>query len=262
MNIRNLTALAIGTILATVGLNSAGAQTEQVVTTFQSRDVPQRILDNSSATMTVPINEPGSASVVEVSFDITHSFPTDVRVRIISPDGRSVFFARGILSASRVRIPEFAGLLVAGTWTVEAIDDTDIDGGTLNSFSVTLTRPGINGIAYATLIQNNLDQASSSYANFVAVGDSNLALASLFYYYAFATFYQGELDQNIALRDFSYFFFLAYYHLYYQYSLGNAELAVENFYLNLAYAYYQFYFLSGYPSEASRQYQAYINQIP
>lgn len=155
----------------------------------------------------------------------------------------------------RLEVPNFAGTAVRGTWLAS------VSGGggfsLLNSFAITLNRPGVNGIAYANLIDVYEQIASNSYNVFVNQGDSLRALASLFYYYAFVGFYQGELDQNPALRDFSYYFFLAHYYLNIEYANGNADEAVRLYYEQLAYAYFRFYFLSGYPGEAQNQFQYY-----
>ncbi len=260
-----LAATLVGAALPAAAL--AQGQQEFVVNTFSSIENRKQVQNNGvPAIMRVNIDEPGSAPLVLISTDVTTGMPQSIVVNVTPPEGPTILITVQQADTTNgyqlnfVPIPEFAGIPVRGRWMIEVTSERAdaLVPEFLNSFSVTLVRPGVNGVPFVNLIDSFTNTANDSFNAFAAGGDTLRALASLFYYYAFVSFYQGELDQSPPNREFGYYFFLAHYFLNREYAEGNPDEARRLYYEQLAYAYFQFYSLHGFPEEAQSQYAFYL----
>ncbi len=250
---------------ASAAVGNLGGSNGTVAETAAAGGLPLAIPDFNDAGITSPISFGGSgtATNVSVSFKITHPFIGDLEVDLIAPDGglarlhqRAGGDANGITHVL-LDVPVMAGRAVRGTWQLRVRDRARLDTGTLESWSITFSRPGTGGVAYASLVEYYRTEAANSFNYHANRGETLQALSSLYYYYAFLGLYQGELDNSPAIRDFSYYFFFAYYYLNSVTLNGDPAEATRLFYLTLGYAYYQFYLLSGYPDLANGYYAAY-----
>ena len=134
--------------------------------TLQPADVPKAIADNASTTSTLAVSGlVGIIADVNVSLDLTHAKDSDLTVTLVSPLGMRVkliakaggtgtnFTATVLDDAAATAIASgtapftgsfrpaeplgvLNGLNPNGTWTLEILDDTATNTGTLNSWSI------------------------------------------------------------------------------------------------------------------------------
>jgi subtilisin-like proprotein convertase family protein/C1A family cysteine protease len=92
----------------------------------------------------IMVTEAGSISSLAVSVDITHPYRGDLRVSLVRDGVRVALLDRTGGADDNVRetfsIADFNGTEAAGTWRLEVVDSAGSDMGTLNSWSVTITR--------------------------------------------------------------------------------------------------------------------------
>lgn len=110
--------------------------------TFQS-NASVAIPDNDAAgvTSTISVDQPGTASKVSVSVDITHSYRGDLVVTLVSPTGVEVVLSNkeggGDDNLTATFSPEaLAGASIQGDWKLKVVDASKEDTGTLNSWSL------------------------------------------------------------------------------------------------------------------------------
>ncbi|HJL14893.1 MAG TPA: proprotein convertase P-domain-containing protein [Sandaracinaceae bacterium LLY-WYZ-13_1] len=106
-------------------------------------DIPDD--DPSGASSTIEVTEPGTISSLAVDVDITHTYRGDLRVTLVSPSGEeALLFDRD--GGSQDDLVEtfttaaFNGLDAEGTWELVVSDNAGADTGTLNSWSMEITR--------------------------------------------------------------------------------------------------------------------------
>lgn len=145
-------------------------------TTYTSTDVPQTI-PTGPGTVSSTLAIPGNPRIadLDVAINLNHTFMQDLDVHLISPAGNdnglftdvgaatvggpqtlmdivlddeaALPFAFALTSAFRVqpelayRLSWFDGEDAGGTWTLQLRDDATGDGGTLNSWSITVCEP-------------------------------------------------------------------------------------------------------------------------
>ena len=105
------------------------------------------IPDNEAtgASSTIQVGDAGAISALSVAVDISHTYRGDLEVRLIHPDGTDIQVHEPDMSSSDglVRswdLADFDGKDAAGSWTLVVIDQASQDTGTLNSWSLTITR--------------------------------------------------------------------------------------------------------------------------
>jgi len=146
---------------------------------YASGDVPVGISDSgdTTATSVLTVNTNDTVQSITVSLDISHSWLSDVTATLISPQGTSVeLFTNqcgdmdnvnavftdtgaaiqcsggdtaitGLVLPAEV-LSAFAGELPQGEWTLEIYDNTDGDGGSINSWSLNICtiQPALVGL--------------------------------------------------------------------------------------------------------------------
>jgi subtilisin-like proprotein convertase family protein len=97
-----------------------------------------------TATSTVAISAPAEARVgaVDVAYQFRHSFPEDLTISLVAPDG-SATVLRNRVSGSSASTREHRALTLAspaaaGTWTLRVVDNESGDSGTIEDFALTL----------------------------------------------------------------------------------------------------------------------------
>ncbi len=100
--------------------------------------------DPAGATSTIEIAEGGTISGVTVEVDITHTYRGDLTVTL-EKDGTVVtLFEREDAGADDLKrafdVSGFDGMDAAGTWTLRVVDNARADTGTLNRWSLAITR--------------------------------------------------------------------------------------------------------------------------
>ncbi|MFK8001802.1 MAG: proprotein convertase P-domain-containing protein, partial [Polyangiales bacterium] len=106
------------------------------------RVIPDNDLDGTSSDIVV--DEGGSISAARVTVNLTHDFPGDTVISL-SKDGTVVELVRNPDVASTAfmqtfAVSDFNGEDAAGTWTLTVVDEAASDEGTLNSWTLELTR--------------------------------------------------------------------------------------------------------------------------
>ncbi len=107
---------------------------------------PVAIPDNdpAGATSTIEVAEGGTISGLSVEVDITHTYRGDLTVTL-EKDGTVVtLFEREGAGADNLKrtfdVSGFDGMEAAGTWTLRVVDNARDDTGTLNRWSLSITR--------------------------------------------------------------------------------------------------------------------------
>ena len=142
--------------------------------TFVSRSTPVTIPESGtpSVSAVLTINDDLPITDIDVSVDITHTFVSDLTIRLISPEGTEVIlFAQGCgdrenivavfdddgqPATCRVNPPAlsgdveplqslsaFFGESTAGQWTLLVDDSANIDGGRINDFRISVCAAGV-----------------------------------------------------------------------------------------------------------------------
>jgi subtilisin family serine protease/subtilisin-like proprotein convertase family protein len=139
-----------------------------VTRTYNSTDVPKSLPDVTTTSSILVVNEDIAISDLNVRFNITHTYDSDLRITLFAPDNTAVMLvnrrggsannfnntvlddeaatsiASGAAPFANTYRPEapltaFDGKNVRGTWRLQIQDLAQIDVGTLNSWSITIT---------------------------------------------------------------------------------------------------------------------------
>ena len=141
-------------------------------TTYPSTDTPKPIPDVRTPPVlsSIVISSTGPVSDVNVTININHTFDGDLDIFLIGPNGtrvelttdngssgqnyiNTVFDDQAATSITAGTAPftgsfkpegllsTLNGIPANGTWTLEITDDANLDSGTLNSWSLTITNP-------------------------------------------------------------------------------------------------------------------------
>ncbi|WP_340201636.1 reprolysin-like metallopeptidase [Ascidiimonas sp. W6] len=141
--------------------------------TFPSGDTPIVIPDIGTPTIVTTIFIPDNLKLtdVDVTLDITHSFISDLRIKLVSPLGTEVvLFSLDCNDSDNIQatfdddganpvcgvnpalngtikgvqlLSAFNGELARGNWSLVVEDTFDIDGGAINSFELTVCAGGV-----------------------------------------------------------------------------------------------------------------------
>ncbi|WP_340066491.1 reprolysin-like metallopeptidase [Ascidiimonas aurantiaca] len=142
--------------------------------TFISRSTPVTISENGTPSVSAVLNVIDDLQItdIDVSVDITHTFVSDLTIRLRSPSGTEVvLFSRscgelenivavfdddGQPATCRVNPPALAGAVepvqslssffgesAAGQWTLLVDDSENIDGGSINDFRISVCAAGV-----------------------------------------------------------------------------------------------------------------------
>ena len=100
--------------------------------------------DESGVSSTIAVSDSGTVAATRVTVSLTHPYMSDLTVRL-EKDGASVELMSGESSTDTTlmrtfTIDDFNGQELAGTWTLVVVDGATRDEGTLNSWSLELTR--------------------------------------------------------------------------------------------------------------------------
>jgi hypothetical protein len=110
-----------------------------------SADIPRpiRIPDGSrlGITTSIPVIGDGSVSSLSLSLSITHPFPSDLLITLISPDGSRLTIDDPDSAAPDIALRDqpfavFDGETAAGRWKLSVVDRADQDAGTLDAWSL------------------------------------------------------------------------------------------------------------------------------
>ena len=118
----------------------------------RGQGAPARFTQAEGPALTIPdlatvsdailVPDSGNATSVSVSVGITHSYIGDLKIDLIAPDGtvRTLHDRAGgnTQNITETYAPDFAGVLVAGNWTLRINDNYDADPGILNSWTLTI----------------------------------------------------------------------------------------------------------------------------
>lgn len=155
--------LPIACLTMVTGLSTAQAAT----ITYNSTDVPKAIVDNGTITSSITVPYVASISDLNVQLDITHSWDSDLDIFLIAPDGTSIelttdnggsannysgtlfddeaatLVTSGVAPFAGSYQPEgllsdLDGAVADGTWVLEITDDSTIEAGILNTWSLTI----------------------------------------------------------------------------------------------------------------------------
>ena len=102
-------------------------------------DIPDN--DEAGLTSSVDVTLEGNVVSATVSYSITHTYRGDLTVALVAPNGaRAVLHEASGGSEDNLEgidtVTDFAGLPVAGTWSLSVIDSAGEDVGTLDAWSV------------------------------------------------------------------------------------------------------------------------------
>ena len=150
---------------------------------FQSPDVPQQLVDNSTAYSWISVADmPSYVTDVNVTLDIEHEWPSDLHVYLYNPTGHRVelfsqvnnpsggFYGtvlddQAVLSVRQGDpcfpgtyrpegfLGEFIGVNPNGPWVLEIRDRYSFDQGTLNAWSLEITAGEPRGWTDAVMIE-------------------------------------------------------------------------------------------------------------
>ena len=182
--------------------NQSTLDTRTGQVTLPSGDVPKAIADNATTPFTLGVSGlVGAIADVNVSLDLTHPATGELTLALVSPQGTRVkligkaggsganFTATGLDDESAAAIGSGAtpftgsfrpteplsaldGLNPNGTWTLEILDDTATNTGTLNSWSLSfdLRQPAAIGLDFVAVGNpgNSADPATGGYFGAVA----------------------------------------------------------------------------------------------
>jgi subtilisin-like proprotein convertase family protein len=118
----------------------AGPQTYENTT---PGDIPDD--DPAGLTSTIEVDEGGTISDLSLHVDISHTYRGDLEVRLIHPDGTDLQVHEPDMTSHDDLVESwdvagFDGKDAAGSWTLVVVDHAAQDVGTLNSWSITITR--------------------------------------------------------------------------------------------------------------------------
>ncbi|MCP3060900.1 M4 family metallopeptidase [Myxococcus sp. K38C18041901] len=123
------------------GLPKAGVAAGQISATNTTK---AEILDKSTVTSKVTIDQDATIDSLKLDLDIAHTFKGDLKVTLTSPSGKSaVVHNRTGGSTDDVKgtfdLSDFAGESTKGEWTLTVEDKVKFDTGSLNGWGISIT---------------------------------------------------------------------------------------------------------------------------
>ena len=116
---------------------------------YASTDVPKTIPDESTITSTITIADTTTITDLDVKLNLNHSFPADLVIYLIGPGGSPIctldyhqwWWATWTIDDEGGYTPAtplsvFDGMSLAGTWTLQVVDEWGGDSGILNGWSL------------------------------------------------------------------------------------------------------------------------------
>ena len=124
--------------------DSTGGVSSAQFTQTRSPDIDITAANTITDTITVP--DSGTVTSVSVAIDVSHTYISDLKIDLVAPDGttKTIHNRSGGSTddIDQTYTPNFAGVSIAGTWTLQINDDyAAADDGTLNSWTLTIN-PG------------------------------------------------------------------------------------------------------------------------
>ena len=109
----------------------------------QTRSPDLAIPDLTTVSDTVTVSDSETATSVSVAVDITHEYIGDLKIDLIAPDGTTTRTLHNRSGGStddidQMYAPDFGGVSIAGTWTLQINDNYNADPGVLNSWTLTI----------------------------------------------------------------------------------------------------------------------------
>ena len=160
--------------------NSTGGGASATGQFAQTSEPALPIPDRSTIRDAITVGQSGNATSVSVAVDVTHTYIGDLKIDIIAPDGttRTLHDRTGYETddIDQTYAPDFAGVSIAGDWTLRVRDGAGGDTGTLNGWTLTINRD-----ATATNPVTSVSGSGSTYDVTVSVtqdGTYNLDLVS------------------------------------------------------------------------------------
>ena len=160
--------------------NSTGGGASATGQFAQTSEPALPIPDRSTIRDAITVGQSGNATSVSVAVDISHTYIGDLVIDLIAPDGttRTLHDRTGYETddIDQTYAPDFAGVSIAGDWTLRVRDGAGGDTGTMNGWTLTINRD-----ATATNPVTSVSGSGSTYDVTVSVtqdGTYNLDLVS------------------------------------------------------------------------------------
>ena len=126
--------------------NSTGGGASATGQFAQTSEPALPIPDRSTIRDAITVGQSGNATSVSVAVDVTHTYIGDLKIDIIAPDGttRTLHDRTGYETddIDQTYAPDFAGVSIAGDWTLRVRDGAGGDTGTLNGWTLTIGHGG------------------------------------------------------------------------------------------------------------------------
>ena len=126
--------------------NSTGGGASATGQFAQTSEPALPIPDRSTIRDAITVGQSGNATSVSVAVDVTHTYIGDLKIDIIAPDGttRTLHDRTGYETddIDQTYAPDFAGVSIAGDWTLRVRDGAGGDTGTLNGWTLTIGHDG------------------------------------------------------------------------------------------------------------------------
>ena len=126
--------------------NSTGGGASATGQFAQTSEPAFPIPDRSTIRDAITVGQSGNATSVSVAVDVTHTYIGDLKIDIIAPDGttRTLHDRTGYETddIDQTYAPDFAGVSIAGDWTLRVRDGAGGDTGTLNGWTLTIGQGG------------------------------------------------------------------------------------------------------------------------
>lgn len=126
---------------------AAACQTTTVVTSTDNNTTSTAIPDDDATGISsaVTVAENGSIASISVHVKITHTYRGDLVIKLVHPSGQSFTLQDQIGGAEdnvdrTFDVSAFAGLAANGSWHLAVVDTAGQDTGTLDEWSLTITR--------------------------------------------------------------------------------------------------------------------------
>jgi hypothetical protein len=131
--------------VSTVTLTVANTAVNCINNTFRAADVPIAIPDDgqTGVTSSIPVTGGGTVASLSMSLSITHDFPADLYIRLISARGTGFVISDPWTDNIHTQfdnqvIPAFAGEAAAGPWSLDVVDVELGSVGTLDGWSLSI----------------------------------------------------------------------------------------------------------------------------
>ena len=126
--------------------NSTGGGASATGQFAQTSEPALPIPDRSTIRDAITVGQSGNATSASVAVDVTHTYIGDLKIDIIAPDGttRTLHDRTGYETddIDQTYAPDFAGVSIAGDWTLRVRDGAGGDTGTLNGWTLTVNHGG------------------------------------------------------------------------------------------------------------------------